>query len=81
MENDADAAALGEAGWGAGRDKSRLAYVTGLLVEHGLTPATARLRARLLYLALIGEFSWTSHGGNPTPRHTLEALGELLLGG
>jgi glucokinase len=28
MENDADAAALGEAGWGAGRDKSRLAYVT-----------------------------------------------------
>jgi glucokinase len=28
MENDADAAALGEFGWGAGRDKSRLAYVT-----------------------------------------------------
>jgi len=28
MENDADAAALGEAGWGAGRDKSRLIYVT-----------------------------------------------------
>jgi len=28
IENDADAAALGEAGWGAGRDKSRLVYVT-----------------------------------------------------
>ena len=28
MENDGDAAALGEAGWGAGRNKSRLIYVT-----------------------------------------------------
>jgi glucokinase len=28
MENDADAAALGEAGWGAGRNKLRLIYVT-----------------------------------------------------
>ena len=28
MENDADAAALGEAGWGSGKDKSRLIYVT-----------------------------------------------------
>jgi glucokinase len=28
MENDADAAALGEASWGAGRNKSRLIYVT-----------------------------------------------------
>jgi glucokinase len=28
MENDADAAALGEAGWGAGRNKKRLIYVT-----------------------------------------------------
>jgi AcrR family transcriptional regulator len=61
-------------------DTARLAYVTGLLIEHGLTPATARLRARLLYLAMIGEFAWTSHGGAPTPRRTLEALGELLLG-
>jgi AcrR family transcriptional regulator len=61
-------------------DAARLAYVTGLLVEHGLAPATARLRARLLYLALIGEFTWTSHGGAPSPRRTLEALGELLLG-
>ena len=28
MENDGDAAALGEAGWGAGRNKKRLMYVT-----------------------------------------------------
>jgi len=28
MENDADAAALGEAAWGAGKDKPRLIYVT-----------------------------------------------------
>jgi glucokinase len=28
MENDADAAALGEAGWGSGKNKSRLIYVT-----------------------------------------------------
>jgi glucokinase len=28
IENDADAAALGESGWGAGRNKSRLIYVT-----------------------------------------------------
>ena len=28
MENDADAAALGEAGWGAGKNKSRLIYIT-----------------------------------------------------
>ena len=28
MENDADAAVLGEAGWGGGRDKKRLIYVT-----------------------------------------------------
>jgi glucokinase len=28
MENDADAAALGEAGWGAGKNKSNLIYVT-----------------------------------------------------
>jgi len=28
MENDADAAALGEAGWGAGKNRKRLIYVT-----------------------------------------------------
>src|SRR5580692_11357473 len=28
LENDGDAAALAEAGWGAGRDRTRLIYVT-----------------------------------------------------
>ena len=28
MENDADAAALGESGWGAGKNKTRLIYIT-----------------------------------------------------
>jgi AcrR family transcriptional regulator len=60
-------------------DATRLDYVTGLLVDHGLPLATARARARLLYLTMIGEFTWTSHGGTPTPRRTLEVLGEMML--
>ena len=60
-------------------DTARLAYVAELLVEAGHTVATARARSRILYLAMIGEFAWTSHGGAPTPRRTLESLGELLL--
>ncbi len=43
LENDADAAALGEFGWGAGKNKSRLIYVTvgtgigaGLILDAGL---------------------------------------------
>src|SRR5260221_4986722 len=41
LENDADASALGEAGWGAGKLKSRLIYVTvgtgigGGIIFHG----------------------------------------------
>jgi AcrR family transcriptional regulator len=60
-------------------DATRLEYVAGLLVEHGLPLATARARSRLLYLTMIGEFTWTSHGGTPTPRRTLETLGEMML--
>lgn len=60
-------------------DAARLAYVADLLVAAGHTPADARARSRILYLAMIGEFAWTSHGGTPTPRRTLELLGELLL--
>lgn len=43
-------------------DERRLEYVTGLLVGVGLPPAEAKDRARLLYLALIGELSQVSHG-------------------
>lgn len=60
-------------------DKARLAYVADLLVAHGLSAATARDRARMLYLTMIGEFTWTSHGGPAIARRTLEALCELLL--
>lgn len=60
-------------------DRARIAYVAGLLTEHGLSAPTARDRAHMLYLAMIGEFTWTSHGGAAMPRRTLETLGELLL--
>ncbi|MBV8476964.1 MAG: ROK family protein, partial [Acidobacteria bacterium] len=37
IENDADAAALAEAGWGAGQQKSRLVYVTiGTVIGAGI---------------------------------------------
>lgn len=60
-------------------DDARLAYVAKLLIEHGLPAPVARDRSRILYLALIGEFTWTSHGGAPTTRRTLEELTEMLL--
>lgn len=60
-------------------DAARLGYVTDLLIAVGHDAAAARSRARILYLAMIGEFTWTSHGGAPSPRRTLELLGELLL--
>lgn len=60
-------------------DETRLRYVTGLLTEHGLPLATARTRSRLLYLTMLGEFTWTSHGGTPTPRNVLGELGDLCL--
>jgi AcrR family transcriptional regulator len=60
-------------------DAARLAYVADLLVEHGLPAPVARDRSRILYLALIGEFTWTSHGGAPTSRRTLEELTSMLL--
>ncbi len=36
-------------------DAQRYAFVRSLLEAHGLTPATAAMRARLLYTSLIGE--------------------------
>lgn len=36
-------------------DTQRYAFVRGLLEAHGLAPATAAMRARLLYTSLIGE--------------------------
>jgi AcrR family transcriptional regulator len=60
-------------------DERRQAYVRGLFVEHGLTPAAATSRARFLYLALIGEYVWVSHGGEPTSEKAREDLMELVL--
>lgn len=47
MENDADAGALGEAGWGAGKSKARLVYVTvgtgigvGIIIDGSLYRGT-----------------------------------------
>ena len=60
-------------------DERRQAYVRGLLVEHGLSLVAAVLRARLLYLALIGEYVWVSHGGAPTSAEAREELLQLLL--
>jgi AcrR family transcriptional regulator len=60
-------------------DAARIAYVADLLVAHGLGAAMARIRARLLYLVMIGELAWRAHGGIATPRRALDVLGELLL--
>lgn len=47
-------------------DAKREAYVRDLLIEQGVPALRATLRARILYLALIGEFAWISHGGQPS---------------
>ncbi len=60
-------------------DARREDYVTGLLVEHGLRPGQARRRSRILYLALIGEFAWVSHGGAPSGAGPFEELVALAL--
>ncbi len=40
----------------AAADRERIAYVAGLLCALGVKPAAADLRARILYLALIGSY-------------------------
>ena len=60
-------------------DRARERYVTELLVECGLPPELASLRAHLLYLALLGEFSLVGHGGTPSGPGPFAALLGLLL--
>src|SRR5260370_25509180 len=49
LENDADASALGEATWGAGRDKPRVVYVTvGTASRAGTSVDCDHLRVRAL---------------------------------
>jgi AcrR family transcriptional regulator len=42
-------------------DRERIAYVTGLLQAIGFEPEAAELRARLLFLAVIGSYFSTAH--------------------
>ncbi|MBE2254103.1 MAG: TetR/AcrR family transcriptional regulator [Myxococcus sp.] len=59
-------------------DAERVRYVQGLLVHAGLPKALAEPRARLCYLALIGEASWVTSGGAPSPPSVWRALLEAL---
>ena len=61
-------------------DARREAYVRGLLCEHGLSKLQAAQRARILYLALIGEFAWVSHGGTASGPAPWQELVRLVLG-
>jgi AcrR family transcriptional regulator len=61
-------------------DERREDYVRALLVEHGLAPQKAQHRARILYLALIGEFAWISHGGTPSGPEPWVEIIDLILG-
>lgn len=64
----------------AAMDARRERFVTGLLTDHGVPPRQAAHRARALYLALIGEFTWVAQGGRSSSRSMWEHLVELMLG-
>jgi AcrR family transcriptional regulator len=57
-------------------DRQRMDYVASLLRDLGIEPRTARLRAKILYLALIGGFF--TEGGGP-PDGALWAEAERLI--
>ncbi len=56
-------------------DQQRIGYVVDLLVAHGLSPALAQARARLLYRCMIGDSVWRRQGGAGLDAR---GLGELL---
>jgi len=60
-------------------DARRLDYVAALLRETGLSAPLARRRARLLYRALIGEFTWRSAGGPPISNREIDELVALVV--
>ncbi len=60
-------------------DQRRLDYVRDLLLAVGHSRSVANHRSHLLYLTLIGEFSWRSHGGAAIGRRTLDQLCSMLL--
>ncbi len=60
-------------------DARREAYVQALLVAVGVDEARAAMRARALYLALIGEYTRVAHGGAPTDRATWDELVQRMI--
>lgn len=60
-------------------DRSRERFVVELFRELGLAKDGSAKRARILYLALIGELTWTSHGGKASGRAVWIELFELLV--
>ena len=58
-------------------DRQRMDYVASLLRDLGIEPRTARLRAKLLYLALIGGF-FSQEGGARSADNALWAEAERL---
>jgi AcrR family transcriptional regulator len=60
-------------------DARREAYVRDLLVAVGVDEARAAMRARALYLALIGEYARVAHGGEATDRATWEELVRRMI--
>lgn len=61
-------------------DGRRLGYTAALLRAHGMSPAQAHRRARLLYRVLIGEFIWRSSGGPTATRADVDDMVDLILG-
>lgn len=60
-------------------DARRLDYVADMLVDAGLSRATAKRRARILFLTLIGDFTFRAHEGSGVSRQVRKELVELLL--
>ena len=61
-------------------DREREAFVAQELAALGVPAAAAARRARVLYLALIGEYTWYTSGGAPTDRATFRELLGLMVG-
>ncbi|MCA9583749.1 MAG: TetR/AcrR family transcriptional regulator [Myxococcales bacterium] len=60
-------------------DARRERYVEDLLVAAGIARPKAKLRARALYLTLIGEYARVAHGGVQTSAATWSELLDLVL--
>ncbi len=59
-------------------DARRVDYVAALLREIGLPAPLARRRARLLYRAMVGEFTWRLSGGPAVTKREIDELVDLI---